>query len=319
LTNYISSSQWIKSIQAEYLDDFVREGGSAVKFVVPMAGDELPEIKLRLQSLAAQSDFLVASVDARDTKVHLMQELFFSIAGQVDWRKLARRVIVRLAGEYGYKTGYSGELALLPGIAEASGLDPVLVRSELNRNLNLRVFRHRGLAKDFRVAMAQLCLAELSGGEDGANSVRVLTDWLTGQNRRIAAVKPYSIFNTLTRTNSRYMFESLLHWIRFAEYPGLVVILDIARVTMGRNPRDGDLYYSRAAVLDVYEVLRQFIDATDKLEGCLFLVLPDVEFLSEETFDRGFGAYEALKFRVYDEIRDRELVNPMSSLVRLSG
>jgi hypothetical protein len=224
-----------------------------------------------------------------------------------------------LAGECGYEAGQPGEHALLHGIAEASGLDPVLVRSELNRNLNQRVFRHRGLAKDFRVAMAHLCLAELSGGEDGANSVRVLTEWLTGQNRRIAAVKPYSIFNTLTRTNSRYMFESLLHWIRFAGYPGLVVILDITRVTLGRNPRDGDLYYSRAAVLDAYEVLRQFIDATDKLEGCLLLILPDVEFLSEETFDRGFGAYEALKFRVYDEIRDRELVNPMSSLVRLSG
>ena len=261
----------------------------------------------------------MASVDARNTKVHMMQELFFSIASQVDWRELARLVIVRLAGECGYVADQLGENALLQGIAEASGLDPGLVRLELNRNLTLQVFRHGGLAKDFRVAMMQLCLAELSGGEDGANPVRALTDWLTGQNRRIGAVKPYSIFNTITRTNSRYMFESLLHWIRLAEYPGLVVILDIARVTLGRNPRDGDLYYSRAAVLDSYEVLRQFIDATDKLEGCLFLVLPDVEFLSEETFDRGFGAYEALKFRVFDEIRDRELVNPMSSLVRLSG
>ena len=46
---------------------------------------------------------------------------------------------------------------------------------------------------------------------------------------------------------------------------------------------------------------------------------PDVDFLSEAPGDRGFGSYEALKFRVVDEVRDRQLVNPMSSLIRLVG
>jgi hypothetical protein len=65
--------------------------------------------------------------------------------------------------------------------------------------------------------------------------------------------------------------------------------------------------------------LRQFIDAIERLQGCLIVVSPDVEFLSEEPRERGFGAYDALKFRVVDEIHDRRLVNPMSSLVRLSA
>lgn len=319
MTNSVSYLEWTQLIKKEYLEDFVKDGGSAIKFAVPMDVDSRPDIILRLRSIASETNFMMVSVDAKNVKIHMMQELFFSIASQIDWTDLARRVVVRLAGECGYATAGLGPGPLLQRIADESGLDPVFVRSELNRNLNLRVFRHRGLAKDFRVAMVQLCLAELSGGEDGENSVRVLTDWLTGQNRRIAAVKPYSIFNTITRTNARYMFESLLHWIRFAEHAGLVAILDIARVTLARNPRDGDIFYSRPAVLDAYEVLRQFIDAVDKLEGCLLLVIPDAEFLSQETYERGYGAYEALKFRVVDEIRDRELVNPLSSLVRLSG
>ncbi|MCI0563388.1 MAG: ATP-binding protein, partial [Nitrososphaera sp.] len=192
-------------------------------------------------------------------------------------------------------------------------------RGQLNRQLSDQVFRHRGLAKDFRVAMVQLCMAKLSGGADGANTVQVLTDWLTGRNRRIGAVKPYMIFNTINRTNARYIFESLLNWIRFAGHSGLLVMLDMARVTTSHNPRDGFLYYSRASVLDSYEVLRQFIDSIDRLQGCLILVSPDIPFLSEEVHERGFGAYEALKFRIVDEVRDRQLANPMSSLIRLVG
>jgi hypothetical protein len=37
-----------------------------------------------------------------------------------------------------------------------------------------------------------------------------------------------------------------------------------------------------------------------------------------EDAGRGIGAYEALKFRIFDEIRDRTLVNPMASLARIS-
>lgn len=149
--------------------------------------------------------------------------------------------------------------------------------------------------------------------------MQVLTDWLTGRNTAISAVKPYLIFNRINRASARHFFESLLRWIRFAGYTGILVVLDIARVTVARNPKDGQLYYTKAAVLDTYEVLRQFIDGTDRLNGCLIVVVPDVAFLDEDPFGRGIGVYPALKFRVFDEIRDRKLVNPMASLVRLSS
>lgn len=71
-------------------------------------------------------------------------------------------------------------------------------------------------------------------------------------------------------------------------------------------------------MLDAYEVFRQFIDGLDQLERCLIVVLPDQEFLDEDFLGRGLGAYQALKFRVYDEVRDRRLANPLGSLIRLA-
>ena len=119
--------------------------------------------------------------------------------------------------------------------------------------------------------------------------------------------------------NARHFFESALSWICLAEWPGLVLVIDIRRVTVARNPRDGGLYYTKSAVLDTYEVLRQYIDGTDRLVNCLIVVVADPEFLDDDPTGRGMGAYEALKFRVFDEIRDRELANPMAALVRLAS
>jgi hypothetical protein len=71
-------------------------------------------------------------------------------------------------------------------------------------------------------------------------------------------------------------------------------------------------------MFDAYEVLRQFIDATDELKGLLMILTPTIEFLDLDSGGRGLGAYEALKFRVFDEVRDQRLVNPMTSLVRIA-
>ena len=74
-------------------------------------------------------------------------------------------------------------------------------------------------------------------------------------------------------------------------------------------------YYSKAATLDAYEVLRQFIDATDDLRGVLVLAVLPPELMTDEA--RGLPAYRALLLRVADEVRDRRRANPFAALVRL--
>ena len=166
--------------------------------------------------------------------------------------------------------------------------------------------------------MYAICHAQLTGVPYGAETVRALSDWLTGRNRNVSAVKDYGIFNRITRNNARHFIESLFRWVRIAGYPGTVILMDIARLAVARNPRDDLNYYTAAALLDAYEVLREFIDATDRLSGCLLVVVPDATFLDEDPWGRGIGRYQALKFRIFDEVHDQRRVNPMGSLARLS-
>lgn len=100
---------------------------------------------------------------------------------------------------------------------------------------------------------------------------------------------------------------------------GLVVIVNADRLTLASNPRDGYFHYAKGALLDTYEVFRQFIDSLDHLEGFFMAIVPDREFLNDEPGSRGVGAYEALKFRVFDEVRDRRQANPLAALVRMTG
>ena len=113
------------------------------------------------------------------------------------------------------------------------------------------------------------------------------------------------------------MLFSLSHWLHITGKAGLVMALDISRFLEARRPNDPDgLYYSTPAVLDGYEVLRQFIDGTDELQFCLIVVMAPPSFLTEER--RGLKAYSALWLRIWDEVRDRQRPNPLSSLIRLS-
>jgi hypothetical protein len=225
---------------------------------------------------------------------------------------------MHLAVQLGYSVDSELPGPILPNIAAEFGLDANFVLSRLSPKLDSEIFRRRELSKDFRIAMLHLCLAELTGGPEGDTTTSILTDWLTGRNKAISAVKQYQIFTRINRTNARFLFESLLRWIRFAGCPGLLVVMDTGRISVARNPRDGRPFYTKAAVLDAYEVLRQLIDGTDRFHGSLVVVIPSHGFLDDDHLGRGVGAYQALKFRVFDEVRDRRLVNPMASLVRLS-
>jgi hypothetical protein len=98
----------------------------------------------------------------------------------------------------------------------------------------------------------------------------------------------------------------------------LVLDLDLDRIAVSRRPpveqREGH-YYSKAAVLDAYELLRQLIDSTDQLRGVFAAVTLPPDLVADD--GRGLPAYSALHLRIIDEVRDRRRANPFAALVRL--
>lgn len=318
MTATITPAEWAEFVGREYLASFVREGGAAIKFCVPLEERARAATWNALDKIGEDQGFVVVKIDAADTKVNLVDHLFFRVADQIDWLEFAARVMNRLCERESYKIPDASQRPFYERVAETNGVSPDVVRMDLRRAVDKEVFTRRELAKDFRIAMTQLCRAHLSGAEEGATIVRAMTDWLTGRNPSVGAVKPYLIFNGIRRTNARRLLESLLRWVRIAGFPGTLILIDLARLKVDRNPHDDRPYYTPASLLDAFEVLREFIDSTDRLANCLIAILPDASFL-DDTSSRGIGRYQALKLRISDEIRARELVNPMAALVRVSA
>jgi hypothetical protein len=321
MTAFILPDAWLRFIDKEYLQSYIHDGGCSVKFAVALDPQSDQLVRDGLRQAGERLGYVVAEVSASDTKIHLMDEVFFRTAEQLPWRGLSLQVIRGLATKAGYvwpdMVSDEDDAPFFEILAAQNNIDPQLLLLDLKKQIANFVYKDRKLAKDFRVAMTHLCLAELSGGPDGGLTTRVLTDWLTGRNRSVSVLKPYQIFRKIHRANARYFFESMVHWLRLAGNSGLLLLMDTSRMIQPRKPQDKSLYYTKAAVLDSYEVLREFIDGADRVTGYFMVVLPGAAFLEDDS--RGLNAYEALKFRVFDEIRDKKLVNPMGSLVRIGS
>ena len=170
--------------------------------------------------------------------------------------------------------------------------------------------------------MFALCAAQLDPTDNPALEVSI-KQWLRGELRLISEVKRALIFQKIARHNARHMLFSLAHWLTLTGKSGLLLVLDIARYaeSVRLAERGAGNYYSVSATMDLYEVLRQLIDATDELQACFVAVVTGSEFLQSQLQDdrRGIRSYQALYFRIWDEVYDRNRENPFSSLVRITG
>lgn len=320
MTSILPLQEWLQVMRKEYLDGFVDDGGSAVKFAVPVKDDLAPLLKDLFARDARELGYLVVEVDSSDTRVHMLQEVFFRIAEQVDWRLLARLVVLKLCDELPYQVkdiDPSGESPILEAISAANDVPESQVALDLRRLLPAAVTQNRGMARDFRLAMTHLCITEM-GGVAQNQEATPLIDWLTGVNRRVSSVRHYLIYNGIVRTNARHFLESLLYWVRYVGYSGTAIIVDDSRITLRRNPRDGLRFYARSAVMDHYELLRELIDGADRLDGLMMVVMAGDEFLDDDIRGKGFSIYQALRSRIADEVRSRTQANPLATLVRLS-
>ena len=319
MPNDMSLCDWLGFLDREYLSTFIKDGGASIKFAVTQEALK-PQLRTSIVGRSKELDYIVIEVDAAVSRVHMPQDIFFRMASQVDWRILARRLILRLASDRGHQVDGidpddSGNI--FEAIGESNGLSREFVYLGLSPQIQDMVYRNPQMAKDFRVAMAHLCIQE-DTREDQEYGGQPIIDWLTGNNTRVSSVRPFLIYNAINRTTARHFIESAVYWFHYVGHSGTVILLDNSRVTLARNPRDGLRYYTRAMVTEHYELLREFVDGADRLLGTLIVVATNSEFLDEDSGSRGFGIYEALMTRVMDDVRDRTLVNPIASIVRLT-
>jgi len=313
----LTCESYLDFLSKEYLAGYLRAGGAAVRFVV--AGDD--EVSRRWhEGLVAASHAegcLHVPVDAADTKVHMIDQLYAAVARTIDWRDIVRQTVGAAWRDIGLPPGSRHELGV-GAVATLHDVDAREATRSIRRQLESNVLHDTSLAREFRVAVLRLSQAELVTGEMTNEERDAVLAWLRVESVGLRVLKAVSLYGRIGRHNARSMLVSLATWVHRTTGASLVLDLDLTRLAVSRRPpldeRVG-IYYTKAAVLDTYEVLRQLVDSTDQLRGVLVAVTVPPELVTDDA--RGLPAYSALQLRVVDEVRDRRRANPFAALVRL--
>ena len=319
MTNSIAVDEWVDALDSEYLSGFIKDGGATVKFAVA-DDDGRRALGEALKRRCEASGYVFVALDAVDIRVYMPQDIFFGLALRIDWRLVARRRVLNLLAEMGFRVDGvdpANAAGFVKAVTDANGIEAPTVLLQLRPALERDIFKNRNMTKAFRVAMMHLCLGEMTPGSSEHYSGQAVLDWLTGADAKIGKLKPFQIHTRINRTTARHFIESAFYWVRQAGYAGAVLVLDNARVLLPRNPKDGVRFYTRAMTMDHYELLREFIDGVDRLSGAVAVVATGQDFVDDGA-SKGWKLYSALRTRVMDDVRDRDLVNPVAALVRLS-
>jgi hypothetical protein len=313
----VASEEWLDLIEREYLRGFVAAGGAAVKFVVS-TDEQASAVERGLRELSERHQLAYVAIDAKTTKLHMIQDVFFAIARALDWPAMAQRFVEALFDRQSYEWPCPGLAVPLTELANRNRVADTLLRHSFHEWLTAEVMRNREMTQDFRVAMMRLCLRRLEPEDSQPGVTAPVVEWLCGELRSIGALKQAQITAKITRHNGRAMLRSVCCWLRLCGRRGLCVVLDIRQLGKTGASAGDSLRYSPAAVMDAFEVLRQMIDDAEHFKGFLMVVLAD-DTLTGDDFKRSLGAYQALKMRIWDDVRPEGRDNPLAPLVRLAS
>jgi hypothetical protein len=304
-TSQIGVGDYLEFVEREYLTGYIAGGGASVKLLCP--ADDAVRIRLATEFPGLGDGFAYAEVDAATTRVHLVDQVFTAVARQMDWVGLAGAVVRSALDRAAFPAPAGLDGIDLPVIARHHDVDAAELYRSVRRAIEQTVLRDTEMSHEFRVAMFRLCQDRLGRGDVTPTERETVTGWLHGERLPAADLRRVGLNTKVNRYNARPLLLSLLR-------------LDLDRLAVSRRPplglRDG-FYYSKAATLDAYELVRQLIDATDEIEGLFVAAQVPPVLVHDES--RGLPAYTALQLRVADEVRDRRRANPYASLVRIGA
>jgi hypothetical protein len=313
----LEQQQWLSVIEHDYLSEFIRKGGAAVKVAVT-SQTQLGSLTPALIEVGQRDGYVAVMAGGMADRVHLIDKMFHQIAKQIDWQLLARGFMRQVMTQAGYALP-DGDLRA-GAVAAANNLDAAQVRFNAMQLLNAKVLKDAGMVRNFRVAMSLLCNSEVDDDDITRERADEARGWLTGDLVRVTGLTQHLIFQKVNRHNARAMLGSTANWLRLVGKAGLVVVADVSGYSAAKPEPTPDKPKPRAAtkaaVSDAYEMMRQFIDATDELSGVLLIFLAGPEFITDD--NRGMRVYPALETRLVDDVRDRRRANPLAPMVRIA-
>ena len=311
----LPTERWLSVIEPEYFAGYLPAGGAAAKFVIADDAQRAACVKPPRPWRTGMACWR-CTISAGAVRLHMLQDVFFALARALPWDDLLQRYTEDLFTRNGYPWPRPGEALTMPDLAQEFGIAATLLGRNRDQWLSRDLWDDAHLAQDFRAAMLRLCLARLEPEGDTLDSP--VLQWLRGEKVGLTQLRQYDIAARISRTNARAMLISLCHFVRKASARGLLLTLDLRPALQVGTSGEGGVRYPHAAVMDLYEVLREIVDDIEHLPGLFLLCLADQALVAGDP-RRTLDTYKALEMRIWPDVRPGDRQNPLAPLVTVSG
>ena len=286
--------------EKHYLDEYIPEGGSKIKFISGRPGSGKTWFLTHFLRQAEKRNYVTVSLSAGTTWLHDFREVFLAIAAQCDMDSILRGCADRIIREMGYSPEEIPAGQTFMDMLSGRGAADPMSRREI-RDLLRRLFLGNPMMdNNFALACSLLTGSILGYPVLELPDRSLIQSWLSGDKTlKLTQLRSVGITDKVTKFNARHMLRSLAEAIHLAGYRGLVVTVDDLEILQSKAGSE-EIRYTKLRREDTYESIRQLIDDIDSMRYIMVLYGFDRSMIDLE--NTGFKSYQALWMRIQNEI-----------------
>ncbi len=284
-----------------YFREFLKEGGSKIKFVTGQRGSGKTHTLNLVSSLAKREEYVTVSFSAKDIWLNDFREVYLEILRQSNILALLQGCSDRVVEKMGFFPQDIPEGMTFIDLLGQNAMADALNRREIRQLLKEMFLDNPHMDNNFGLACSIICGGMLGHPSLEEQNRDLLLSWMHGDKKiRVTTLRPLGLAPTkITKYNARNMLRSLSEVVTLSGYSGLLVTIDNLEVLVdksGLNP----MHYTKMKREDSYESIRQLIDDIDNFKNIMFVFGFGRELLDND--NAGLKSYQALWMRIQNEI-----------------
>ncbi len=286
----VGRDKWL-SLIVDDLENYIKEGGAKVRFVNGDYGDGKTHFMSIIRHLAKEKKFAVTFVVlTREVPMHRFENIY---------REIVRQLVGDFSGT-GIRDLLETWLNKVKAEVDESADRFNEIIDEISALISLDQNYKNGLCSLLRLYLQPLDEQETE--DERENNKELLLRWFAGDKILKRDLKPFGIYDILNKNNVKYLLESLITFLRYLGYHGLVLLMDELETVMA----------SSASIRNAaYESVRLLIDNTERI-GYLHIFMAIIPEVIQS--EKGFKCYDALWSRI-KSIGEHKRLNYRNTLI----
>lgn len=287
--------------QKHYLEEYIREGGSKIKFVTGRPGSGKTHLLNYMAMTAWEEGYVTAGFSARDIWIHDFKEIYIEILRQSDILGCLKRCSLQIIKNLGFTPEEIPEGLTFMDYLSQNDLGDAITRREIRLQLKSMFLENPLIDNNFALTCSLLTGGILGHPLLEEQNRQMLLSWLAGdRSLKLSAIRSLGLSPVrITKFNARHMLRSLAEVIRMAGYSGLFITVDNLEILASRSSLD-PVHYTKLKREDTYESIRQLIDDIDSMKNIMFVFAFERELLDNDS--AGLKSYQALWMRIQNEV-----------------